>query len=143
MSRRREPRGKVLVDVGNPLDFSQGFPPTLFVKEDDSLAERVQRAYPEARVVKTLNTMNATVMVDPDSLGEASTVFVSGDDAEAKATVPGCSRASVTPTWSTSATSTTARGPEMNLPLWLRLMGRSGPLVQHPGRALSRRTVAG
>ena len=59
--------GKVLVDISNPLDFSQGFPPTLFVKDDDSLGERVQRAHPEARVVKTLNTMNADLMVHPET----------------------------------------------------------------------------
>src|SRR6478735_7353862 len=79
--------GRVLVDVSNPLDHSQGFPPRLFVKDDDSLAEQVQRAHPEAKVVKTLNTMNNAVMVDPGRLAEGTTVFVSGDDAEAKETV--------------------------------------------------------
>src|SRR4051794_6903236 len=62
--------GKVIVDVANPLDFSQGFPPTLSVKDSDSLAEQIQRAFPDARVVKALNTMNASVMVDPRSLGD-------------------------------------------------------------------------
>ena len=57
--------GKVLVDVANPLDFSQGFPPTLSVKDTDSLAEQIQRAFPDARVVKSLNTVTASVMVDP------------------------------------------------------------------------------
>ena len=57
--------GKVLVDIANPLDFSAGFPPTLSVKDTDSLGEQVQRAYPDARVVKTLNTMNADLMVHP------------------------------------------------------------------------------
>ena len=57
--------GKVLLDIANPLDFSQGFPPTLFVKDTDSLGEQIQRAFPEARVVKTLNTMTAALMVDP------------------------------------------------------------------------------
>ena len=79
--------GKVVVDVSNPLDFSQGFPPRLFVKDDDSLAEQIQRAFPGARVVKTLNTMNCSVMARPRLLPEGTTVFVSGDDAEAKATV--------------------------------------------------------
>ena len=51
--------GKVILDVSNPLDFSQGFPPTLSVKDTDSLAEQIQRAFPEARVVKSLNTVTA------------------------------------------------------------------------------------
>ena len=81
--------GKVLVDISNPLDFPQGFPPTLFVKDDDSLGERIQRAQPDARVVKTLNTLNADPMVHPSDLGEPTTVFVSGNDADAKVTVTG------------------------------------------------------
>ena len=62
--------GKVLIDVANALDFSQGMPPTLSVCNDDSLGERIQRAFPEARVVKALNTINASVMVSPGALGE-------------------------------------------------------------------------
>ena len=74
--------GKVLLDVANPLDFSQGFPPTLSVKDTDSLAEQIQRAFPDARVVKALNTMNASVMVDPGSVGDGdTTVFAASDDA--------------------------------------------------------------
>ena len=61
--------GKVLIDIANPLDFSHGFPPTLFVKDTDSLGEQIQRAFPQARVVKTLNTLTAALMVDPDLLG--------------------------------------------------------------------------
>ena len=77
--------GKVLVDVANPLDFSQGFPPTLSVKDTDSLAEQIQRAFPEARVVKALNTVTASVMVDPASVGDGdTTIFAAGDDAEAR-----------------------------------------------------------
>src|SRR3954454_11856695 len=57
--------GKVLIDVSNPLDFSEGFPPTLSVLNTDSVAEQIQRAHPEARVVKSLNTVNGAVMVDP------------------------------------------------------------------------------
>ena len=78
--------GKVLVDVANPLDFSQGFPPTLSVKDTDSLAEQIQRAFPDARVVKSLNTVTASVMVDPASVGDGdTTIFAAGDDAEARA----------------------------------------------------------
>jgi 8-hydroxy-5-deazaflavin:NADPH oxidoreductase len=51
--------GKVLVDVANPPDASTGMPPALSVSNTDSLAERIQRRFPAARVVKTLNAMNA------------------------------------------------------------------------------------
>ena len=79
--------GRILVDVSNPLDFSGGFPPTLSVVDTDSLAEQIQRALPGARVVKSLNTLTADLMVHPESLPEATSVFVSGDDADAKAVV--------------------------------------------------------
>ncbi|NVJ24914.1 NAD(P)-binding domain-containing protein [Myxococcus sp. AM011] len=77
-------RGKVLVDVSNPLDFSKGFPPTLSVTNTDSLGEQLQRAVPELKVVKALNTMTASIMVSPSSLPTAHDVFVCGDDAGAK-----------------------------------------------------------
>src|SRR4051794_23036859 len=57
--------GKVLVDVANPLDFSRGMPPTLSIGNDDSLGESIQRTFPSLKVVKTLNTVNCKVMVDP------------------------------------------------------------------------------
>ncbi len=79
--------GKVLVDIANPLDASQGFPPTLAFCNDDSLGERIQAAFPEARVVKTLNTMNHELMVDPARVPGEHAVFVSGDDADAKGEV--------------------------------------------------------
>ena len=79
--------GKVLIDVANPLDFSQGMPPTLTVCNDDSLGEQIQRALPDVRVVKTLNTVTAAVMVDPSLVGGTHTIFVAGDDAAAKAQV--------------------------------------------------------
>src|SRR3954471_22472642 len=80
--------GKVLLDVANPLDFSQGFPPTLSVKDTDSLAEQIQRAFPDARVVKALNTLNVSVAVDPASVGDGdTTVFAASDDADARQVV--------------------------------------------------------
>ena len=118
--------GKPLLDVANPLDFSAGFPPTLFVKDSDSLAEQIQRAFPEAKVVKTLNTMTASLMVDPKSLGASSTVFVSGDDAEAKATVVGLLESFGHDDVIDLGPLETARGTEMLLPIWLRLMGALG-----------------
>lgn len=118
--------GKILVDVSNPLDFSAGFPPTLLVMDTDSLGEQVQRAFPAALVVKTLNTLNADLMVHPESLGEPSTVFVSGDDAAAKQIVT----ALLTGLGHTDVIDlgdiTTARGAEMWLPMWVRLMGALG-----------------
>jgi 8-hydroxy-5-deazaflavin:NADPH oxidoreductase len=113
--------GKVLLDISNPLDGSQGFPPTLFVKDDDSLGEMIQRAHPDARVVKSLNTMNNSLMVDPQRLGEDTTVFVSGDDADAKATVTALLRQLGHGDVIDLGGIDTARGPEMWLPLWIRI----------------------
>jgi hypothetical protein len=78
---------KVLVDVSNPLDFSQGMPPRLAVSNTDSVAEQIQRRFRSARVVKSLNTMNCAVMVNPAVVPGYHNVFVSGDDPEAKAAV--------------------------------------------------------
>ena len=118
--------GKVLIDVANPLDFSAGFPPTLSVKDTDSLAEQIQRAYPQARVVKALNTVNGAVMVDPARLPEETTIFVAGDDADARATVRGLLTelgwSDIVEFGSLDA----SRGLEMWLPLWVRLMGTLG-----------------
>ena len=118
--------GKPLLDVANPLDFSAGFPPTLFVKDSDSLAEQIQRAFPEAKVVKALNTLTASLMVDPKSLGASSTIFVSGDDAGAKATVVGLLESFGHDDVIDLGPLETARGTEMLLPVWLRLMGALG-----------------
>ena len=119
--------GTVLVDVSNPLDVSQGGLPTLFVSNTDSLGERIQRRFPDARVVKTLNTMNAAVMIDPHSVADGGhTVFMSGDDAAAKDVVAGLLRAMGWSDILDLGDITTARGPEMLLPLWLRVMGALG-----------------
>jgi 8-hydroxy-5-deazaflavin:NADPH oxidoreductase len=115
---------KVLIDVSNPLDFSRGMPPTLWVSNTDSLGERIQRRFPEAKVVKTLHTMNAYVMVDPTQLAGADhTVFVSGDDAEAKAEVGELLRSFGWTDIIDLGDITTARGTEMVMPIWLRLFG--------------------
>ena len=119
--------GKVLLDIANPLDFSQGFPPTLFVKDTDSLGEQIQRAFPDARVVKALNTMTAALMVEPGlAAGGDHSVFVSGNDEVAKQTVIDL----LTSIGHTDVIDlgdlSTARGTEMLLPVWLRLMGALG-----------------
>ncbi|MCA0295377.1 MAG: NAD(P)-binding domain-containing protein [Actinobacteria bacterium] len=78
----------VLLDVANPLDASHGMPPSLFVANTDSLAEQLQRAYPRLRVVKSLNTMPARLMVSPHDLADGDfSTFVCADDADAKALV--------------------------------------------------------
>jgi predicted dinucleotide-binding enzyme len=116
--------GKVLIDVSNPLDFSKGMPPTLSVSNTDSLGEQIQRRFPEAKVVKTLHTMNAYLMVDPAQLADADhTVFVSGDDAEAKAKVRELLRGFGWTDIIDLGDITTARGTEMLLPIWVRLFG--------------------
>lgn len=124
--------GKVLLDIANPLDFSQGVPPSLTVCNTDSLGEQIQRAFPAARVVKALNTMNALLMVDPSQLAAGDhTVFVSGNDAEAKATATGLLRSFGWSDILDLGDITTARGSEMILPIWVRLFGVLGqPIYQ-------------
>jgi predicted dinucleotide-binding enzyme len=121
-------RGKILIDVSNPLDFSKGFPPSLTVCNTDSVAEQIQRAFPNAKVVKTLNTMTAAVMVDPAKVaGGDHHLFVSGNDAAAKSRVTELLRH-----WFgwrdviDLGDITSARGAEMILPIWVRLMGVLG-----------------
>jgi 8-hydroxy-5-deazaflavin:NADPH oxidoreductase len=115
--------GKVLLDIANPLDFSAGFPPALFVKDTDSLGEQIQRAFPETKVVKTLNTLTASLMVDPASLaGGDHTIFVCGNHTEAKSTV---TELLATFGWKDVidlGDLSGARGTEMLLRIWLQLV---------------------
>lgn len=117
--------GKILVDIANPLDFSKGFPPSLWVSNTDSLGEQIQKAFPRLRVVKSLNIVSAPVMVNPDSVkGGQPTMFVSGDDAAAKAAVTAFLQKEFG--WKDVVDLgdiTTARGTEMLLPLWVRAWG--------------------
>jgi predicted dinucleotide-binding enzyme len=120
--------GKVVIDVTNPLDFSKGMPPSLTIANDDSLGERLQRAYPKARIVKALNTMWCGLMVNPRMLPDSHHTFVSGDDADAKAKVGELLRAMG---WRDEEIVdlggiSTARGTEMYLPLWVRIYGAKG-----------------
>jgi predicted dinucleotide-binding enzyme len=120
--------GKVILDIANPLDFSQGRPPTLSVANTDSLAEQLQAAFPDAHVVKGLNTMSASVMVDPKRLAGNHNVFLAGDDDAAKETVKGLLQAFG---WTDGAIVDlggirAARGTEMFLPLWLSIYGALG-----------------
>ena len=79
--------GKVVIDATNPLDFSGGFPPRLSITGADSLGERVQRALPEAKVVKAFNTIGNPYFVDPSFSEGQPTMLVAGDDDGAKQTV--------------------------------------------------------
>jgi hypothetical protein len=114
--------GKLLIDIANPLVFAEDLPRFEPV-DTDSLGEQIQRAFPEAKVVKSLNTMNADVMVDPALVPGEHNVFVSGDDAGAKQAVTdllvsiGWPRESVIDLGDI----TTARGAEMLVAAWLRV----------------------
>ncbi len=116
-------KGKVLVDVSNPLDFSKGAPPTLFVGNDDSLGERIQRAFPDVRVVKTLNTVNCLVMVDPTRVPGEHTMFLCGNDAAAKSTVSDVLRTFGWRDLIDLGDISNARATEALLPIWIRLWG--------------------
>jgi predicted dinucleotide-binding enzyme len=120
--------GKLLMDISNPLDFSKGMPPVLSVCNTDSLGEQIQHAFPKVKVVKTLNTVTASLMVNPRQLANGEHhIFVSGDDAEAKTQAM-----DFLTTWFgwkhivDLGDITTARGTEMYLPIWLRLWGALG-----------------
>jgi predicted dinucleotide-binding enzyme len=119
--------GKPLIDVANPLDFSGGGP-ALFTTSTDSLAERIQAAFPAARVVKTLNTVNCNLMVDAGLVPGDHVVFVCGNDEDAKAQARGLLGEFG---WTGERVIdlgdiTAARGTEGYLMLWLALMRTVG-----------------
>lgn len=120
--------GKVLIDISNPLDFSRGMPPSLFVSNTDSLGEQIQRSFPQARVVKTLNTVAAPLQVNPSQLATGEHhAFLSGNDAQAKAEVAQLLRDVYG--WRhliDLGDITTARAVEMMLPVWVQLFGLIG-----------------
>jgi 8-hydroxy-5-deazaflavin:NADPH oxidoreductase len=120
--------GKVVLDVANPLDTSAGMPPTLSVCNTDSLGEQIQRRFPGARVVKSLNTVNADVMVRPGIVPGSHTMFLCGNDEAAKAEVRSLLESFGWPPGDILDLGDIggARGMEMYLPLWLRLWGAKG-----------------
>jgi predicted dinucleotide-binding enzyme len=122
---RTQLEGKLLLDVTNPLDFSQGMPPILFTGSTDSLGEMAQRELPGTPVVKTLNTVNCDLMVDAQSVADGEHhMFVAGNDAAAKARVTGLLQ-----TWFgwkhvlDLGDIGAARGMESYVALWIRLWG--------------------
>ncbi len=121
---------EVMVGTRNPEETTSRAEPDAYgnppfsVSNTDSLGEQTQRKFPEAKVVKTLHTMNAHLMVDPTQLAGADhTVFVSGDGAEAKAKVTELLQSFGWTDIIDLGDITTARGTEMLLPIWLRLFG--------------------
>jgi predicted dinucleotide-binding enzyme len=123
--------GKILIDVSNPLDFSKGMPPNLLpeLSNTNSLGEEIQKTFPDVRVVKTQNTMWNGLMVNPAMLnGGDHTTFICGNNSEAKETVKeilrsfGWQERNILDLGDISS----ARGTEMYLPLWLRILGKTG-----------------
>ena len=120
--------GKTIIDIANPLDFSQGMPPSLNPVNTNSLGEQIQAAFPKSKVVKTLNTMSVYLMIEPSNLNGDHNVFVSGNDENAKAETNSLLHELG---WRPEqiidlGDITTARGTEMLLPIWLRLWGTLG-----------------
>ena len=114
-------KDKILIDVSNPFDYSTE-KLTLATCNTDSLGEQIQRAFPDTRVVKTLNTMNVNVMVDPDKVPGRTDVFVGGNDLKAKEAVTVILRDWFG--WKSIidlGDITTSRGVEMYMILWVSL----------------------
>ena len=116
--------GKVLIDIANELDASRGMPPHALATDDRCLAEKIQATFPNLKVVKTLNTISAIVMVNPKGLaGGDHTVFLSGNDAGAKSQVADLLRGLGWSDILDLGDVSSARGPEMYMAFWLRLWG--------------------
>jgi len=117
--------GKIIIDITNPLDFSKGMPPTLIpgLTNTNSLGEEIQRLLPDARVVKTLNVVNCEVMVDAGKCGGSATMFLAGNDGDAKKVVKDIL---IQFGWNDIidlGNITHARSTEMMLPIWLSIYG--------------------
>jgi 8-hydroxy-5-deazaflavin:NADPH oxidoreductase len=127
-------KGKIIVDISNPLDFSKGMPPTLSICNDNSLGEEIQKALPGSQVVKTLNTLSAPIMVNPALVnGGNHHIFISGNDSNSKTKVKNLLE---TFGWKSDhiidlGDITTARGTEQLLPIWVRIMATfKSPMFQ-------------
>lgn len=121
---------KILIDVSNPLDFSKGMPPTLFLVNDTSLGETIQNAFPETKVVKALNTLTCSLMIDANKLADGDhNIFICGNDVDAKQKVKELLHDNFN--WKTEniidlGDITNSRGTEQLLPIWIRLFGTLG-----------------
>lgn len=119
-----ELEGKILIDITNPLDFSKGMPPSLFISNTDSLGEQIQKLLPKTKVVKAFNTTNAFVQTDPQTLAAGDHhLFICGNDADAKAKVIEIAKSYGWNEIIDVGDISTARGTEMLLPIWVRLWG--------------------
>jgi 8-hydroxy-5-deazaflavin:NADPH oxidoreductase len=126
MAGEKNLEGKIIVDIANPLDFSKGMPPVLLpeLSNTNSLGEEIQKTFPGTKVVKTLNTMWAGIMVNPNMIGsDDHTAFICGNDADAKARIKSLMNEFG---WRNEnildlGDITSARGTEAILPVWLRI----------------------
>jgi 8-hydroxy-5-deazaflavin:NADPH oxidoreductase len=120
--------GKVLIDIANPLDFSNGMPPSLLpgLNNTNSLGEEIQKTFPESMVVKTLNTMWCGLMINPNLVRNGDHVnFISGNNTEAKTKVRNLLSQFG---WLDEniidlGDITGARATESLMPIWLRIIG--------------------
>jgi predicted dinucleotide-binding enzyme len=117
-------KGKVLVDISNPLDFSQGMPPSLLPQytQFTSLGEETQKAFPETHVVKAFNTISVFAMVDASFIKGDHDLIIAGNNADAKKTVEAFARKEFG--WKSVVDLgdiVGARATEHLLPLWVRL----------------------
>ncbi|HEY5859662.1 MAG TPA: NAD(P)-binding domain-containing protein [Actinomycetota bacterium] len=116
--------GTIVLDASNPIDHASGWPPSLFVANTDSLGERLQSAFPQARFVKVWNTMTAALMTDPGALaGGDHTIPLCGNDADAKAEVAAILESFGWRDILDLGDITAARAMEAHLLIWLRELG--------------------
>ena len=119
---------KILLDLANPLDFSKGIPPSLTIANTNSLGEEIQKSFPDIKVVKTLNMINAEVMINPGGINGEHDLFICGNDEDAKKRVINeiliirFHWKNIIDLGDLSA----ARGMEAYLLLWVRLMNKLG-----------------
>jgi predicted dinucleotide-binding enzyme len=118
--------GKILIDVSNPLDFSKGMPPTLLIVNTDSLGERIQREFPQLKVVKALNTVNCGVMANPSRVKGEHDLFICGNDESAKEQVKSLLREFGWKSFYDLGDITNARATEQLMPIWIRLFVQFG-----------------
>ena len=119
---------KTVIDISNPLDFSKGMPPTLIPEyvNTNSLAEEIQKLLPEANVVKTLNIVNCDVMVDPGLSNGEPTMFICGNNNDAKEEAKIFLYQFGWQDILDLGDIKNARAMEMILPLWVRTYGVTG-----------------